>query len=57
MEQALGIATQQKKTRRRVLPPAPLILAAWHVTTNIEKMARLREHIQYAAANNALGEV
>lgn len=36
--------------RRRVgggwNPPLPLILGAWHYTTGLEKMLRLREHIE-----------
>jgi hypothetical protein len=46
--------------RRRVgngwIPPLPLILGAWHYT-GLEKVLRLREHIEYAATNGALDEV
>jgi len=35
-------------------PSLPLILGAWHDTTNEEKSARLREHIEYAAASGVL---
>lgn len=38
-------------------PPLPLILGAWHDTTGLEKMLRLREHIEYAASNGALDAV
>ena len=35
-------------------PPLPLILAARSHTTGLEKMLRLREHIEYAASNDSL---
>lgn len=35
-------------------PPAPLILAAWHFTSNAEKRRRLAEHIRWAADHDAL---
>lgn len=35
-------------------PSVPLILAAWHDTPAILKMARLAEHIEWAAAHGAL---
>ena len=38
-------------------PPAPLILGAWHYTSNVEKMSRLAEHIQWADTHEALVEV
>jgi hypothetical protein len=38
-------------------PPPPLILAAWWHTTGLEKMLRLREHIEYAASNGLLGKL
>lgn len=38
-------------------PPLPLILAAWSHTTGLEKMLRLREHIEYAASNGSLDAV
>jgi len=38
-------------------PPLPLILAAWDHTTGLEKMLRLRQHIEYAAENDALEAV
>ena len=30
------------------IPPLPLILAAWHETTNGSKRERLRDHLQWA---------
>ena len=38
-------------------PPAPLILSAWGHTTDFEKMARFREHIEYADDQGALDRV
>lgn len=38
-------------------PPLPLILAAWEHTTGIEKMLRLRQHIEYAEAKGVLNQV
>ncbi len=35
-------------------PPLPLILAAWHETTPLEKQLRFREHIQWAAEQDQL---
>jgi hypothetical protein len=47
--------------RRRVgvgwEPPAPLILAAWDHTSNLEKMLRLTEHIEWADKHGNLAEV
>jgi len=38
-------------------PSNPLILAAWWVSSNPEKTARLQDHIQYAEARGVLAEV
>jgi len=38
-------------------PPLPLILAAWWDTPEMSKIARLREHIEWAAEHGALGTV
>jgi len=38
-------------------PSLPLILAAWHHTTPIEKQLRFKEHIQWACDNNQLEEI
>lgn len=38
-------------------PPLPLILAAWEHTTGLEKMLRLKQHIEYAAEKGVLGQV
>lgn len=46
--------------RRRVdgvwEPSLPLILAAWHSSTNLEKMVRLDEHIRWACEHGAILE-
>lgn len=36
------------------VPPLPLILAAWWETSNLQKMDRLRLHINYAADHRGL---
>lgn len=38
-------------------PSLPLILAAWHNTTDAEKKSRFKEHIEYAATNGVLDDV
>jgi hypothetical protein len=38
-------------------PSLPLILAAWDVTTPIEKQLRFKEHIQWAHENDQLNEI
>lgn len=38
-------------------PPAPLILAAWHETTDAQKRARLAEHIGWARDLHRFDEV
>ena len=47
--------------RRRVgtgwEPPLPIILDAWHYASNLEKMIRLAEHIQWASRHNQLVQV
>jgi len=39
------------------IPPLPLILGAWHYTTGVEKILRLREHIDYAFENGVFEEI
>lgn len=47
--------------KRRVgsswIPPLPLILAAWDHSSSIEKMLRLKQHIEYAAKHGVLDKV
>jgi hypothetical protein len=38
-------------------PPLPLILGAWHYASNLEKMLRLAEHIEWAERHGSLPEV
>ena len=38
-------------------PPLPLILAAWWDTPILSKRLRLREHIEWAEAHDALNQV
>lgn len=38
-------------------PPVPLILAAWHHTSDENKRQRLREHLQWAALHGGLEKV
>ena len=38
-------------------PPAPLILGAWWHAVGIEKMIRLRDHIQWADEHGSLDKV
>jgi hypothetical protein len=35
-------------------PPLPLIFDKWDNTSNLEKMLRLKQHIQYAAKKDLL---
>ncbi|MEF8754707.1 MAG: hypothetical protein V5B60_12365 [Accumulibacter sp.] len=38
-------------------PPAPLILAAWHHTTPIEKQLRFKEHLEWAQQQGQLEQI
>jgi hypothetical protein len=38
-------------------PSPPLILAAWHHSSNLEKMLRLKDHLKWAEKHNALEEI
>lgn len=38
-------------------PPLPLILGAWHYTSALEKMVRLKEHLEYAEKHKVLEQV
>ena len=35
-------------------PPAPLILAAWHYSSNLDKQLRLADHIRWASTHGHL---
>ena len=38
-------------------PPLPLILAAWHHATPIEKQLRFKEHLEWARQHNQLDQI
>jgi hypothetical protein len=38
-------------------PPLPLILAAWHHTTDSDKQERLKQHIRWAHDHGALSRI
>jgi hypothetical protein len=38
-------------------PSLPLILAAWHHSSNLDKMLRLKEHIKWAKEHDSLKEI
>lgn len=38
-------------------PPLPLILAGWWASSDLQKSARLKEHIEYAASHGVLDSV
>jgi hypothetical protein len=38
-------------------PSAPLILAAWHHTSNLDKMVRLGDHVKWANEHGILEKV
>lgn len=38
-------------------PPAPLVLGAWHYSSNLEKMLRLAEHIDWADQHGDLQSI
>lgn len=48
---------RQQKPSGGWKPPLPLILAAWSDTTGLEKMLRLRDHIQWADEHGAIDDV
>jgi hypothetical protein len=37
-------------------PPTPLILAGWWASSNLDKIVRLRDHLEFAEARTALKE-
>ncbi|MEI8133590.1 MAG: hypothetical protein WCH46_00765 [bacterium] len=38
-------------------PSAPLILGGWHYSTNLDKMVRLADHIEWANNHGNLDEI
>jgi hypothetical protein len=47
----------RQKTSGGWVPPLPLILAAWHHSTPIEKQLRFKEHIQWALDQGQLYQI
>ena len=45
------------KSHNEKRPSLPLILAAWFTTSNLMKILRLREHIEWADQHNAIDAV
>jgi hypothetical protein len=56
-----GLYGMLKNTRQQPSggwkPPLPLILAAWHHSTPIEKQLRFKEHLQWAQTQGQLEEI
>ena len=48
---------QRRNPEGGLVPPAPLILAAWHCTMPLEKQLRFKEHLEWASAKGQLEEV
>lgn len=51
------LPSKQRKATGGWEPSLPLILGAWHETTNLEKIARLNEHLKWAADHGSLDEL
>ena len=51
------LANKSQKPSGGWTPSLPLILAAWDVTTPIEKHLRFKEHVQWADEHNQLAEI
>lgn len=51
------LPNRRRKASGGFEPPAPLILAAWHFTSDEEKRHRLQEHLQWAETHGVLDEV
>lgn len=47
----------KKRKGAGTVPLAPLILAAWHNSSNLEKILRLKEHIEWADSHGALVKI
>ena len=48
---------ERRQTGASWEPSLPLTLGAWHYASNLEKMARLTCHIQWAEKHGALNEI
>lgn len=51
------LPSRKQKPSGGWVPALPLILAAWGHTSGLEKMLRLREHIQWADEHGVIDEV
>ena len=51
------LAEKKQKPSGGWVPPLPLILAAWHCTSPLEKHLRFKEHIQWACDHGQSEEV
>lgn len=51
------LANKRQKPSGGWTPSLPMILAAWDVTTPIEKQLRFKDHIQWAHEHGQLGEI
>lgn len=47
----------KERKGNRWKPPLPLILQAWHFTSDFEKKIRLIEHLKWAVEQNQLNEI
>lgn len=57
MERALGDVADRATKGGGWEPAVPLILGAWHETSALLKMLRLKEHIDWADQHGVLDEV
>lgn len=51
------LADKRQKPSGGWTPSLPLILAAWDVSTPIEKQLRFKEHVEWARDRNQLNEI
>jgi hypothetical protein len=56
-QELYGLLPETKRAGAGWEPAPPLILAAWSDTPNLAKIMRLREHLEWADKQGALGEV
>jgi hypothetical protein len=52
-----GLLKNKKRAGNSWEPPLPLILAAWHCTSDYLKKERFIEHISWAEKENQLNEI
>lgn len=46
-----------RKPSERSVPPAPLILGAWHYSMPLEKQLRFKEHLEWAESEGQIEEI